>query len=1033
MQHNKLFQQRGIAQLVVLSVMAFLALGLPLTTKLVQQNQENRSQAVMTMETDGGGGGSNSCTKTTYPDSCSGGVLKYCNSSGIKSSTTCKYGCSSTGKICASKPTIDTTSTSKPQTLPKCGSKSGGFCAKSCSNGFYYNKGNSDCGTVSYCCKPKPTTTPKPKTCSYGGNTYAIGKAICQGNKPAECLSTGNWKTFSACPHGCSGNGVCKSKPVTNNNVVDETKISDPEILTVCNIDNKRCNGNNLEICKNQSETQKGFWSLIERCQYGCDSKLFLCKASCGISEFVSNDMSDIPKVNLCRAGTVSEFDSETNNNAWVWNCGGENLVSVNCEAKRKLLKLVLSYTSLILEEGKNKQVIARLDPVDTNEKINWQTSDGSVAKVDSSGLITAIGVGVAKIKASTIKNRSATVNVTVIANTEKCFANGKDYKNDEAYCLSQNGKIQMVCENGKWIEKVCKHGCSDGKCKAGCGISVFYSTGQKDNPSESVLCDLGKPIDYKSEIHFDGSINEWAWKCRGNDLVTVECNARRSIFCDSKGGMCVSNGSECNREYNGSVITGTDDCQKKAMVCCKANTQIKIKKLTVSSPGVMVVGEKKQIQYSVEPNNSTDKILWTSSNSNVVKVDLYSGVLEAVGSGKSEITVTAVGIGKQVISVSVVTNEDDICLNKSRISCLADKKCFWKNSKCELLRNDSSSAICQNYKNGKFCLEGIYYQCENGVIRLLDNNNFDCINKVGCSQKIAGKIKCVGGVLEQCLNKKSWQWVLLSQCVIDCKDNSCVAGFKCNGKWLEQYDKNNRQIGNGIECAKGCKDGKCNEEVVENGVNFGYRCVSVFLGGSWSEKYDLKTKNKIGQGVLCSWGCDKQSGQCNCKDNKAKVWKYSDKVCFNNTEYRCSSGGIFKKIRDCQSCDSNDKCTQTRYDSNSYVSCFEAGGMCVDNYLDCKSGKIIINSNNCTGDNPVCCQKKENSDLSNQVVNLARCEISFTLNGKIRNLPKSDHGYRTCRFNTGGAYEVVCNNGAWETRKCNPSYCKEGYCSYLN
>ena len=38
-------KQRGIAQLVVVAVMAFLALGLPLTTKLVQQNQENRSLA----------------------------------------------------------------------------------------------------------------------------------------------------------------------------------------------------------------------------------------------------------------------------------------------------------------------------------------------------------------------------------------------------------------------------------------------------------------------------------------------------------------------------------------------------------------------------------------------------------------------------------------------------------------------------------------------------------------------------------------------------------------------------------------------------------------------------------------------------------------------------------------------------------------------------------------------------------------------------------------------------------------------------
>lgn len=42
---NKINSQKGIAQFLVIAVMAFLALGIPTATKLVQQNQENRSNA----------------------------------------------------------------------------------------------------------------------------------------------------------------------------------------------------------------------------------------------------------------------------------------------------------------------------------------------------------------------------------------------------------------------------------------------------------------------------------------------------------------------------------------------------------------------------------------------------------------------------------------------------------------------------------------------------------------------------------------------------------------------------------------------------------------------------------------------------------------------------------------------------------------------------------------------------------------------------------------------------------------------------
>ncbi len=99
--------------------------------------------------------------------------------------------------------------------------------------------------------KTTPTATPKPKTCSYSGIIYGVGKAICQGDKPAECLSTGSWKLFTACKYGCTGLGICKTAPT-----------STPK--PVCSSGARVCSGSSLKICQNNN------WQVVTNCQYGC-------------------------------------------------------------------------------------------------------------------------------------------------------------------------------------------------------------------------------------------------------------------------------------------------------------------------------------------------------------------------------------------------------------------------------------------------------------------------------------------------------------------------------------------------------------------------------------------------------------------------------------------------------------------------------------------------------------------------------------------------------------------------------------------
>ena len=98
----KFNRQRGVAQLVVVAVMAFLALGLPVVTKLVQQNQENRSQAASVCKCNNSAyGDAYSCSKNGYRWTCSETVTtsaKVCTpNTGKKCNDGKLYTCNSTG------------------------------------------------------------------------------------------------------------------------------------------------------------------------------------------------------------------------------------------------------------------------------------------------------------------------------------------------------------------------------------------------------------------------------------------------------------------------------------------------------------------------------------------------------------------------------------------------------------------------------------------------------------------------------------------------------------------------------------------------------------------------------------------------------------------------------------------------------------------------------------------------------------------------------------------------------------------------
>ncbi|MBO0998041.1 Ig domain-containing protein [Bacillus sp. SD075] len=87
--------------------------------------------------------------------------------------------------------------------------------------------------------------------------------------------------------------------------------------------------------------------------------------------------------------------------------------VTVNAPIMAKSVKL--NKTSATISKGKTLTLSATVSPSHTtNKTVKWKSSNTKIAKVDSKGKVTAIGVGTAKITATTINGKASSTTIHV-------------------------------------------------------------------------------------------------------------------------------------------------------------------------------------------------------------------------------------------------------------------------------------------------------------------------------------------------------------------------------------------------------------------------------------------------------------------------------------------------------------------------------------------------------------------------------------------------------------------------------------------
>jgi uncharacterized protein YjdB len=281
-----------------------------------------------------------------------------------------------------------------------------------------------------------------------------------------------------------------------------------------------------------------------------------------------------------------------------------------------KVTGISLDKTSANLTEGDSLQLIPKITPKDaTNTKVDWSSSDKSIAAVDENGKVTALKAGTATITATTEDGqKTAACAVTVIAKTvpDKTIhvsfvidgykGNILDEENLEATKGESVYDLLKSTLDSKGIKFINK-----GSGAGNTGANVYISS-----------------IDGETEFdrpRGDGKTNQSGWKYSINGAFPNHGCGVEYINND---------GEKIHWIY---VVGAGDETQFRDV------DSISLDKQNLN----LNVNDTQQFTASINPDNATDKgVTWESSDPTVAAVD-ENGKVTAVKVGTATITASSI------------------------------------------------------------------------------------------------------------------------------------------------------------------------------------------------------------------------------------------------------------------------------------------------------------------------------------------------------------------------------------------------------
>ena len=324
---------------------------------------------------------------------------------------------------------------------------------------------------------------------------------------------------------------------------------------------------------------------------------------------------------------------------------------------------ITLNTTSIRLEEGETFQLSATVSPDDaTNKKVNWQTGNSAIAKVDETGLVSAVGVGKTTVKAKSddgsitetcdveVVRKVVSVekvnldrdvvdlkigeSVTLVATVSPANADNKAVvwnSSDTKVATVTAGKITGLAVGKTTVTVTTEDGGKTASCEVTVLTDVIAVTGVSLDKTVAEM-EVGDELTLTATVTPDDATNKNViWSSSNTAVATVTDGKVTAV----KAGTVIINVAT----EDGGKTAGCEITVKDKIIPV---TSVSLDKTSLE----MVEGGELTLVATVNPDNATDKsVSWTSSDASVASV--VNGKVTALKAGTATITVTTTDGGK--------------------------------------------------------------------------------------------------------------------------------------------------------------------------------------------------------------------------------------------------------------------------------------------------------------------------------------------------------------------------------------------------
>ncbi|MCM1543810.1 MAG: Ig-like domain-containing protein [Ruminococcus sp.] len=331
---------------------------------------------------------------------------------------------------------------------------------------------------------------------------------------------------------------------------------------------------------------------------------------------------------------------------------------------------ITLAETEKTMLSGNEITLSATVSPSDaTNKAVKWSSGDATIAQVNSAGTVTAIRPGVVTVTATTADGDfKAECVITILQNAESITiseneltlaeneqttltaailpedAQSKDViwkSSDESVAKVENGIITAISKGTATITAI---SAINENVFAECKVEVLRKvTGITLNQTSDSLYIYDSMTQLTATVTpADANNTDVKWSTSDENIATVE----NGIVSFVNAGTVTITAETVDGGFKAEcVLTITQPANQVVFDEAEIN---------------LTIGETKQLNATVLPDNTTEKVLmWTSSDSSIVSVSA-NGEITALAEGTVTITATAaIGGASGTITINVTKPQE--------------------------------------------------------------------------------------------------------------------------------------------------------------------------------------------------------------------------------------------------------------------------------------------------------------------------------------------------------------------------------------